>query len=81
MRPISTEKIVETMEKDEAAVFLAYQAGAEHGEVDAWAGKMLYDKKEAMRAYETACTRVTMYDRSKGRRMSRLRLARDLLTK
>jgi hypothetical protein len=69
------------MTREQAAEFLAYQAGAEHGEIEAWANRILRDSVTAKRAYLLAARRahpdITGDD---GDTMARLNAARDLLT-
>lgn len=68
------------MTREQAAEFIAYWAGAEAGEVSAWADRIAADRAELSRAYRLAAKRahpdVTCDD---GDTMARLNAARDLL--
>jgi hypothetical protein len=69
-----------TMTRRQAAEFMAWQAGAEPGELTTWADKIFADMAEMHRAYYKAAKRahpdITHDD---GDTMARLNAARDLL--
>jgi hypothetical protein len=68
------------MTRDQAAEFIVYWAGAEHGEVAKWASLILGDPAELRRAFRLAAARAHP-DRAGGDHdtMARLNAARDLL--
>jgi hypothetical protein len=68
------------MTREQAAEFIAYQAGAEHGEARAWADKIMAGGDELTRAFRLAARNAHPdFLHDDGDTMARLNVARDLL--